>query len=152
MNKPKFLTRLARDTKAAMMVEFALLAPLLITMMIGVFHVGQRMQNFNAVRSVASDAGRYVMVEYQKGNEVTNADIQSVVRGSAVGMPYMLDTDQLTVTAKTETVSRIVGAKEINLTIEYTLEDWLPFVDLPGSKLYYSRPIFVVETVVPPAT
>ncbi|MXP14137.1 pilus assembly protein [Altererythrobacter confluentis] len=150
MSRFTILLRLGRDTKAAMLVEFALLAPLLFTMMIGVFHVGQRMQNFNAVKSLASDAGRYVMVEYQKGNEVTNADIKSVVRGKALGAPYLLNTDQLVVNAETAAISRIAGAKEIDLTIEYTLEDWLPFVDLPFSKMVYSRPIFVVVAPAPP--
>ncbi len=140
------IARLRRDPEGAIAIEFALLAPVLVTMMVGVFQVAVYLQNYNAVRSVAVDAGRYIMIQYQKGNDVVNDDIQSVVRGVAVNTPYMLDTDRLQVTASTASTSRIVGAKEIDLTINYTLEDWLPFVNLPATTISYSRPVFVVPS------
>jgi len=118
----------------------------LITMMIGIVHAGVYLQNFNAIRSLASDAGRYVMIEYQKGNNVSDVDIRSVILGQAVNTPYLLDTDRIQITATTLGTSRIAGAKEIDVDIAYTLEDWLPFVTLPGSTMSYSRPIFVVQT------
>ncbi len=145
MTKDRILHRLIADRTGAMAVEFALLAPLLFTMMIGIFQVGVFMQNYNAVRSLASDTGRYVMVEYQKGNNVNDTDIQSVARSFAVNAPYLLDTNRLTVTATTQGTSRITGAKEISVNFNYQLEDFLPFVTLPGTNVTYSRPIFVVN-------
>ncbi len=144
MKQIRFLRRFAADRSASMLVEFALLGPVLMTMMIGIFQVGVYLQNYNAIRSIASDAGRYVMIEYQKGNNVTDNDIRSVILGRAVNTPYMLDTDRLQITAVTQGTSRVAGAKEIDVDITYTLEDFLPFVTLPGTTLTYSRPIFVV--------
>ncbi len=146
MSIRQITSTLLKDVRGAIAIEFALLGPILITMMIGVFQVGVYMQNYNAVQSLASDAGRYVMIQYQKKNDMVNADIQSVVRGLAVNAPYMLDTDRLTITATTASTSRVTGAKEIDLKIDYTLEDWLPFVDLPQTTVSYSRPIFVVNS------
>lgn len=140
------LRLLRQDTRGAIAVEFALLAPILITLMIGVFHMGVYMQNYNAIRSLASDGARYTMVEYQKGNEVDNATIRSVVLAGAVNAPYLLDSDRLEITVSTASTSRVTDAKEINLAISYRLEDWLPFADLPATTLTYDRPIFVVES------
>ncbi|WP_128892662.1 TadE/TadG family type IV pilus assembly protein [Erythrobacter sp. HKB08] len=142
----RFAKHLARDLRGAIAIEFALLAPVLITMMVGVFHMGVYMQNYNAVRSIASDAARYTMVEYQKGNELTTTQIRSVVLASAVNTPYMLDSDRLTISVREVGTSRVTDATELDLDITYTMEDWLPFVTLPATTLTYSRPIFVVET------
>lgn len=142
----RFATHLARDLRGAIAIEFALLAPVLILLMVGVFHMGVYMQNYNAVRSIASDAARYTMVEYQKGNELTTTQIRSVILASAVNTPYMLDSDRLTISVQEVGTSRVTDATELDLDITYVMEDWLPFVTLPATTLTYSRPIFVVET------
>ncbi|GAA4643747.1 hypothetical protein GCM10023115_17070 [Pontixanthobacter gangjinensis] len=144
------LVQLRRDATAAMAVEFAILAPILITLMIGVFHTGVYMQNYNAIRSLASDGARYTMVEYQKGAEPTHEQIRSVLLATAVNAPYMLDTDRINIAVTEQTVSRVTGADELKISITYTLEDWLPFVTLPGTTLTYARPIFVVAPTIAP--
>ena len=148
----KFMYRklkpLCRDNSGAALVEFALLGPLLITMMIGVFHMGVYMQNFNAIRSLTSDGARYTMIEYQKGNRLTNQQIEAVLLATAVNAPYNLDTDRITVSARNVATGRVSGAREIDVDIGYTLEDWLPFVKLPATTLTYTRPIFVVDAPV----
>lgn len=138
-------SHLRADTSGAIAIEFALLGPLLITMMFGVFQVGLYMQNYNAVQSLGSDAGRFVMIEFQKDNDIANQDIQSVVRGVAVNPPYLLDPNRLQVTTTTKGTSRITGAKEVSVRIDYILNDFLPFVDLPLNTISYTRPIFVVD-------
>ena len=145
MNIRKNFTRLVADQQGAMAIEFALLGPLLMTMMFGVFQVGIYMQNYNAVRSLGSDAGRFVMIEFQKGNDMANQDIQSVIRGIAVNPPYKLDPDRLDVTTTTALASRVTGAKEVSVQIDYTLSEFLPFVDLPLTTISYERAIFVVD-------
>lgn len=146
--KRAVIRRLRQDRTAAVVIEFALLAPLVITMMIGVFHTAVYMQNYNAIRSLASDSARYTMVEYQKGNELTNEQIREVLIASAIHSPYMLDSDRLNIAVRTLPASRVTGAQEIDIDITYTLEDWLPFVELPFTQLTYSRPIFVVPAPV----
>ena len=63
--------RLARDKQGSVLVEFALLAPVLLTLMVGVVQVGLHVQNVNAVRNLAADGARAAMVEYQRGNLLT---------------------------------------------------------------------------------
>lgn len=142
------LKSLYRDNSGAALIEFALLGPLLITMMIGVFHMGVYMQNYNAIRSLTSDGARFAMIEYQKGNELTNVQIEAVLLATAVNAPYNLDTDRITVSVKNVATGRVTGARELDVDIGYTLEDWLPFVKLPATTLTYTRPIFVVDAPV----
>ena len=64
--KPFHMRRLTANERGASAVEFALLAPVFISLMLGVVEVGMYMQNYSAVRSLASDASRFAAVEYQK--------------------------------------------------------------------------------------
>ena len=128
-----------------MAVEFALLAPIFLTLFVGLFQVSIYLQNYNAVRSLASDAMRVVTVEYQKDNALSAGQIESIMLGMAVNAPYLLKTDQITINVAEEATSRVNGAKEFAVDITYAEHDWLPFVDLPDLSLNYSRPIFVVS-------
>ena len=118
------------------------MAPVLIVLMLGVFQIAIYMQNYNAVRSIASDTSRYVMVEYQKGNNPATEEIRSVALSMATTAPYLLDSDQLEVDVTRPTVSRVNGAIEFNIELTYAMNDLLPFVDLPFFNLSYSRPVF----------
>ena len=139
------LRRITRDRTASMAVEFAMLAPAFLAMFIGLFQVSVYLQNYNAVRSLASDAARLVTVEYQKDNDLTVGQIESIMLGMAVNPPYLLDTDRIAIDVTQEGASRINGATEFTLDITYVEEDWLPFVDLPDLSLEYERPVFVVS-------
>lgn len=151
MTRARIVNRMARlrwlsgDRTGAAAIEFALLAPLFFLIFFGVFQVAVYLQNYNAVQSLASDGARYVMVEYQKNNTLSDEQIRSVVLGEAVNSPYMLNTDQLTVNVQRPDDSRIDGTTEIEIALEYQLSDFLPGVELPLSKVKYDRPVFVTS-------
>ena len=136
--------RFAKDRQGSAIVEFALLAPVMLTMMLGVFYVAISMQNYNALRSVVSDGVREVMVQYQRGSRLNTDTIESVILSKATGRAYLLDSDRIDVDVSSVDDSRVDGALEFDITVTYTLEDWLPFVDLEETTLTYSRPVFVV--------
>lgn len=139
------LRRLAGSQRGSTIVEFALLAPVMFAMMIGVFQVALYMQNYNAVRSVVSDTVRFVTVEYQKENDLNADEIHAILLSQAVGDTYMLDTDRIEIDIDPVGTSRVAGATEFSIQVSYTLEDWLPFVDLEETTLTYARPLFVVN-------
>jgi Flp pilus assembly protein TadG len=135
---------LARNKTGSAVIEFALLAPLFFAMIFGVLQVGVYLQNYNAVQSLASDGARYVMVEYQKDNKLTDEQIRRVLLGEAVNSPYMLDSARLNIVVDRTGTSRVTGATEISLSFRYTLDNFIPSVELPGSTITYSRPVWVV--------
>lgn len=138
------LPALAHDNKGAALIEFAILAPAILTLFFGVFQMAIYLQAYNAVRSVTSDGARYVMIEYQKNNTLTDDQIESVVLGIAVNAPYLLKTDRLTINVDRTGVSRISGATEIDISVTYSPGDILPGVSLDATQIDYSRPVFVV--------
>jgi len=138
------LKRLLRNTRGAALVEFAIAGPAFIIMLFGVFQTAVWLQNYNAVRSVASDVARTILVQYQRNNTLTDAQIQAIVTSTAVNAPYVLDGENLAV-AVSRPASRVTGATEINIAITYDLPNFLPLVSLDQLDVQYSRPIFVVN-------
>lgn len=143
MSAPGHFASLRRSTDGSMMVEFALLGPMMIAMLLAVLQFGLGMQNYNALRSAAADVGREVAVEYQKANLLTNGQIQSLGRATAIQAPYLLDSDSLVITVQNAATQRVSGARELTLTLTYTVPSVLAIMDLPSFNIDYSRPIFV---------
>lgn len=136
------LKQIQSDQTGSTLIEFALLAPALITAIIGVFQVGVWVQNYNAVRNLAMDSARFAAVEYQKGTQISTDDLALAIQARGVGNLYNLENDRLEVTVN-EVTTRISGVKELDIDITYTSPDWLAFVELDALNLTYSRPVFV---------
>lgn len=138
--------RLRSDVSGSMAIEFAILAPAFLMMFIGLFTVSVYLQNYNAVRSVVSDAVRSVTVSYQNANDLNEEEIRSIILGAAVNAPYLLKSDSLDIQVTQAVTSRVNGTTEFDIQVNYAEADWLPFADLPQLTIQYSRPIFVVAT------
>lgn len=144
-NSVRLLARkLIRSQSGAAIIEFALLGPLFLMMLIGVLQVGIYLQNYNAVQSLASDSARYVMVEYQKTNTLNDEQIRSVMLGMSTNSPYLLNPDRLDIIVDRSGASRVNGAIEIDMELRYQLTDFIPGVELPLSIISYSRSVWVV--------
>ena len=140
----KLCGNIARDQDGSTIVEFAILAPAIIGLLFGVFQVGLGMQAQNAMRSIAQETARYAVVEYQKGNEVSNAAIENWAETQAMAAPYLLNSDfDATVTAVS--TPRVDGTFEKTLTLTYTPPAVVPLVEWVSPRLTYSRPIFVLD-------
>lgn len=137
--------RLAASQRGASAVEFALLAPVFIALMFGVVEVGVYMQNYNAVRSLASDAARFAAVEYQKNNVVSEGTLEANIQAMGIESPYNLNNALLVVDVNEVTPSRVNGAREFDLDITYSLPDFIGGTKIDNITLTYSRPLFVLD-------
>jgi Flp pilus assembly protein TadG len=135
--------RLRRDNQGAVAVEFAMLAPVFLTMLLGTLLMGMYLQNINALQSAANDTSRQVTVAYQRNNQVESAEIQDIARSVAIRAPYLLDTDRLDVVVEQAASSRVTGATEFNVRFSYQLIG-LPFVPISWLTVDYQRPVFVI--------
>ena len=140
----RLLHHLRRNDAGSMLIEFALLAPVFMLMLVGVFQAGMAYQNYNAIRSLSADAARYVMIEYQKNNNVSREEIRAVVMAMGRESPYLLQAEQLDVDVEYADTSRISGTREIDIEIAYAPSDYLNVPALDFLTLTYSRPVFVV--------
>lgn len=134
-----------RDESGAAMIEFAMLGPIVLGLMIGVIQIGLAMQSYNAIRSVTAETARFALVEYQQGNAPTNAQIRAQALGIADGPPYLLDPADLTITVSDATVQRVNGAKELTVSVAYQTPTVLPFFDWVSPMVSHERPIFLLD-------
>lgn len=141
-----FFGGIGRNSRGASAVEFALLAPVFFGLLFGVFEVGIYMQNYSAMRSLASDAARFAAVEYQKKNQVSATTIEDNVESMGISSPYFLRASQLTVDVTEVTPSIVNGARQFSMVITYDLPPIAGGITIDALTLTYSRPIFVLNS------
>lgn len=144
------IRRLGRAEAGSVAVEFALIGPALIVMMLGVLQVGLGVQSYNAMRSLSADVARYSMVQYQTGNQLSNSQLRTWARNHAQGAPYLFDPQRLGVRVEDAANQRVTGAKELTMTVSYRLKSPLEFIDIPGPVIDYERPIFLLDASAAP--
>lgn len=142
MRKPAILLRPLDDRRGSAVVEFAILAPTFIAMLIGIFWVGIQMQQYNALRSIAADVNRYAVVEYQKENKLDAGQIEDVARAVAVKVPYQLSGESFDATV-TEEASSVSGAKRFKLSMDYTPPNFLDYLGINPINMTFDQDIYV---------
>ncbi len=146
MSSQSFFLRLKRDENGAAIVEFALLAPIFIFLLVGVLQVGMAMQNYNALRGVSADVARYAMVQYQTGNKLSNSQLETWAENHALGAPYLLDRNRINATITTASTQRVTGATELQVIMSYQLDSFLGFAGIKFPFVTYTRPVFLLNS------
>ncbi|MBV1689359.1 pilus assembly protein [Novosphingobium sp. G106] len=136
------MRRLFADSTAGSAIEFGLLAPAMITMLMGVMWVGIQMKAYNELRSVTADVSRYTVIEYQKSNKLTAAQISDVAAATAVRPPYALIGDNLDVNV-TEPTSPVTNTRKLVIQLSYTAPSLLQFAGVGSPTLSFSQTIYV---------
>jgi Flp pilus assembly protein TadG len=142
-----FFQRLRADRTGASAMEFALIAPLIFVMMLGVMQIGLWMHGFNGMRAVAAETSRYVTVEYQKGNpnNLTNYDMAKWARDEARQSAYILAGGTVSTAVTDDATQDITGVTKKTLTVNYQLTSFLGMIGIDALNLTFTRPIFVKQ-------
>jgi Flp pilus assembly protein TadG len=139
------IRHLWRSPRGSVAVEFALLAPLLFTLLFGTIQIGLAMQAYNALRGIGADVVRHVAVENQKENRMTNEQVRLYATATAVRPPYSLASERVTVTVADRTDQRIAGVRELSLSVTYAVPGVLPMVRIPEVTIRHRQPLFVSQ-------
>ncbi len=139
---PHLGIRLARDRQGSVLVEFAILAPVLFTMFLGVLTMGLHLFSMNALQSAASDTARWTVVEYQKSNRVTAEQIADRAAAYAITPPYGLDVNRLDVQART-VATDIAGTIKFEVELSYTPYNPLEFAGIGSPVIGETRVVYV---------
>ena len=137
--------RLRRDRRGSTIIEFAILAPAIVTLFLGILQVGTWMQSYNALRSIAADTGRYTTVQYQKANYISNIAMASWARNRAID-GYLFDGDDISTDVSDAANQQIVGVTEKTLTVTATYTSIMSIIGIEDQTVTFSRPIFVKAT------
>lgn len=140
------LAALYRDRGGSPAVEFALVAPVFLMLLLGVFQMAIWMQAYNAMRNAVGETARNVSVEFQTDNKLTNGQIADVGLAVATTSPYMLKSEALDVAVSQPIVQRVAGARELQLTLTYEMPSFLDFAGFAGPEVSYSRALFVSDS------
>lgn len=146
MTAPSILNRLLRDSSGSTIIEFALIGPVMIGMMLGALQLGVGMHGYNAMRSASADVARYATVQYQTKNNLTNSQIRAYAQLVLTRAPYGLSSDDVGVTVVNAATQRVAGAKELTLTYTYRVPNLLTMLSQREINLTYARPIFVITS------
>ncbi len=144
MSAAKNPQSLLADQNGAAVIEFALLAPILITMLLGIFQIGVGMQNYSAVRSVSAEVARVAMINYQNANRRSDEWIEARATLIATSAPYNLTAANLTVDVAPVNTSRVSGTTEKSITVQYTVPSILSTIGMDDIQLSYVRPVFLI--------
>ena len=139
------LKRLRDNRTGSTIIEFAILAPAIVTLFLGILQVGMWMQSYNALRSVAADTGRYTAVQYQKINNISNIDMATWARNRAINT-YLFHSAKISTNVTDAANQQIVGVTEKTLTLTYTFESIMSVVGINDQTVTFARPIFVKST------
>lgn len=138
----RLCTRLAQDRRGSVLVEFAILAPVLFMMFLGVLTMGLHLFSMNALQSAASDTARWTVVEYQKMNRVTAEQIADRATAFAITPPYGLDVNRLDVQANT-VATDIIGTIKFEVRLTYTPYNPLEFAGIGSPVIGETRVVYV---------
>ena len=147
MNLAGILKRYLRDRRGMAAIEFAILAPMIIVLLLGVLAIGIQMQNFNSLRSIAYDVNRYTVIQYQKDIEFDADQIRDKALAIAGSSPYNLatgDEARFDVTVE-EGATPITGARRFDLTLTYIPMKIAMPLDLDPPKLTKTQAIIVPD-------
>ena len=137
------LRHLREDSCGTSAMEFALIAPLFIVMMLGVLQIGLWMHGYNGMRAVAAETSRYVTVEYQKGTRVSNYDAAVWARNTALNSANILDGGTVSTLVVDDATQDIAGITRKTLTVNYQMTSFLGMIGIDALDLSFSRPMFV---------
>ena len=109
--------RFMRDRAGATALEFAIVAPVLILLLIGIFNVGYAMYCGAAVRNAIQRAARVLIL--------TPATPASTISSAAQALLADVPVNDLAVSVTTETVSSSMQVERVSWTYDYVLS--VPF-------------------------
>jgi len=105
------LKHLAGDRSGATALEFAIVAPVFIALLLGVFNFGYALYCGAAVRHAIQQSSRTLMF-----NPSTTA---AVLKSTAVGKLVAVPVNNLAITIVTETITANEQIKRVNWTYDY---------------------------------
>ena len=145
--------RVARARRGAVAVEAAIVMPLLIIMMFGIWEVGRLIQVQQVITNAAREGARVASGGYVDGTPVTVAYVQSTVRNymTASGLPTAAATGATITLTNTSanTWTDPVNAQPLDsFRVTVLIPSGTAFNSLPWSTVYHLTGVNSLQAIV----
>lgn len=114
------LQRLAGDRRGVSAVEFALLAPVLLALVIGVIEFGRAAYTLGVINFAAEEATRYAVVNYS----IEESDVRDLAEACLLG----IDRSRISALIVTGPIDPVDNTRTISVEVRYSFEFLLPFL------------------------
>ena len=115
-------------------VEFGLIAPVFLTMLLGVFQVGVWMQAYNAIRNAVAETGTQRGGGISDRQQAERRQIENTGLAVATTSPYLLDPEKIEIAVVDRPMQPFPGARELTLTLTYQMPTFLDFAGIAGPR------------------
>lgn len=129
-------TKLLGDRRGSTAIEFALILPIMATMMIGAMELGRYFLAYSSISSATEQLARYTMIQPNASSSELTTQFQGYLAG---------DSTDVVLTFSTE-VDAVTGLTFQVVDVALPHEAIIPFIDM-GTMTIRSR----VRTPLPPA-
>jgi Flp pilus assembly protein TadG len=131
-----------RCSRGATMVEFAITATVLFTVLFGIMEMSTAVYDYHLVCTAAREGVRYAIVHSPtSANPASTDQIQTYAKTYATG----LDQSQLTVTASFQADSRLPTQKDAKVIVTYNYPLSIPFMTNPTLSLTSTSQMLVSQ-------
>jgi hypothetical protein len=114
------LRRLAADCRGISAVEFALLAPVFLSTVMGVIELGRAAYTQGVISFAAEEATRYAVVNY----DIDESDVRDLARACLLG----IDPARINAIVVTGPIDPVDNTRTISVEVSYNFEFLLPFL------------------------
>lgn len=114
-----------RDRRGQSLVEFALILPILLVLLLGVFDFGRAIYAFNAVSNAAREGARTAIVDQSQSAGVYRAAQEAANQGTGLGLDPA-DTNEVAV-AFPDPYGTCVGCRAV-VTVQYQFQAITPVI------------------------
>jgi len=120
----------ASDTRGAVLVEFALVLPVMLVIFAGIFDFGMAFQRYQTVTNAAREGARMAILPGYTTADVQNRVSDYLAAGGVSGTPTTT-VDPVTITPET---GASFSAKQVTVKVDYVFSILGPIATLVGGR------------------
>ena len=137
---------LISNERGSAVIEFALVSPLVILLILGALQLGMVLRANAGLRELAGWGGRRAVISYQivsDNDTIGAATLKSLIQNEAKSRKYNLEGGTLTVTVTNQADTALLTVNRMRLQLTYNYPLSLPFISTKSIPLSADRTFYV---------
>lgn len=139
-----FFKDMNKDESGSAITEFAICAPAILILLLGVFQIAFAVHAKNSMQSVIGEVGRNVAVGYLNSETELfgEGQVELLLTSTATNAIYRLNSDEIVATAEIVD-SEYTDIKELTMKINYNVPMFIPLPSMDQIQLEARRTVYI---------